>query len=356
MLQGRTFVIGICYISPGGARCCLGLLLFSLQRLLECGSVSGTAAYFCTCSSPALVQLPVLIQKAIRDSANIWAGTDCRRAPQKGRVCVSLSISHCLSPTLYIKAIAYIFCAKCLPLQSVCSWVHSSKTNFEIWGSNCSVSQGNSLQNKSGLKRQKSSPNLPVPGQISTEFHGSSLSFCLDNRCRTDYEESICATQKESTVLQNHCSLPCFLYSVWPITYKCLHCKLSDCWLTTCWVCCSLRTSGLPTLSPTSYTHITALHIFIWHLKQALHYLENSFVQKWWHASTFDIFQHFCLVYMLPKWEIFFGMTCLDFLKFGCLWQDENHFKLSSNCKTSCRLQFGQEQFLLSNEKYGFHL
>lgn len=196
MLQGRTFVIGICYISPGGARCCLGLLLFSLQRLLECGSVSGTAAYFCTCSSPALVQLPVLIQKAIRDSANIWAGTDCRRAPQKGRVCVSLSISHCLSPTLYIKAIAYIFCAKCLPLQSVCSWVHSSKTNFEIWGSNCIVSQGNSLQNKSGLKRQKSSPNLPVPGQISTEFHGSSLSFCLDNRCRTDYEESICATQK----------------------------------------------------------------------------------------------------------------------------------------------------------------
>lgn len=205
-----------------------------------------------------------------------------------------------------MKAIAYIFCAKCLPLQSVCSWVHSSKTNFEIWGSNCIVSQGNSLQNKSGLKRQKSSPNLPVPGQISTEFHGSSLSFCLDNRCRTDYEESICATQKESTVLQNHCSLPCFLYSVWPITYKCLHCKLSDCWLTTCWVCCSLRTSGLPTLSPTSYTHITALHIFIWHLKQALHYLENSFVQKWWHASTFDIFQHFCLVYMLPKWEIFF--------------------------------------------------
>lgn len=119
--------------APGGARCCLGLFLFSLQQLLECGSVSGTAAYFCTYSSPALVQLPVLIQKAIRDAANIRAGTDCRRAHSKGLcVCVLLSMPYCLSPTLYIKAIAYIFCADCLPPQSICSWVRRSKTNFEI--------------------------------------------------------------------------------------------------------------------------------------------------------------------------------------------------------------------------------
>lgn len=241
--------------APGGARCCLGLLFFNLQQLLECGSISGTAAYFCTCSSPALVQLPVLIQKAIRDTANITARTDCRRAHSKGLcVCVSFFPFLIASLPLYIKAIAYIFCADCLPPQSICSWVHRSKTNFEIWGSNCIVSQGNSLQNKSGLRRQKSSHNLSVLGQISTEFHGSSLSFGLDNLCRTDYEESVCAMQEENIVLQNHCSLPCFLYSLWPITYKCFHCNLSDCWLTACWVCCSLRTSGLPTLSPTSYT------------------------------------------------------------------------------------------------------
>lgn len=129
------------------------------------------------------------------------------------------------------------------------------------------------------------------------------------------FEQSICATQKGSIILHSRCTLLCFLHSLCPTIYECFHCNLVACLLTACWICRSSRTSGQFTLSLISYTRITAHHIFIWHLKQALHYLEDGFVQVWWHASKFDAFQHFCLVYMLPKQEKF-GMACSGFLKF----------------------------------------
>lgn len=42
---------------------CLGLLLFKMQQLLECGSVKVSAACSCTCTSSALGQPPALVQR-----------------------------------------------------------------------------------------------------------------------------------------------------------------------------------------------------------------------------------------------------------------------------------------------------
>lgn len=49
---------------------------------------------------------------------------------------------------------------------------------------------------------------------------------------------------------------------------------------------------------PTPHNSTSHFHLA---LKTSFALLEDSFVQKWWHASTFDTFQHFSLVYMLPK-------------------------------------------------------
>jgi len=92
-------------------------------------------------------------------------------------------------------------------------------------------------------------------------------------------EKSIYATQKGSIILQNRCTLLCFLHNLWPVIYECFHCNPAACLLTACWICSSSRTSGWSTLFPISYTRITTRHIFIWHLKQALHCFEDGFVQ-----------------------------------------------------------------------------
>lgn len=160
------------------------------------------------------------------------------------------------------------------------------------------------------------------------------LSLSLDNRGRIRpwMRTSICAMQKESVILQSHCSLLWFLSSLWLTIYEYLHWILVTCLLTAVWIHDSSRTSVWSIVSQISYPHTTAHCVFNRHLEQALQYLKDNLVQLWWHASKFNAFQHFCSVYMLPKWEKF---GVFRFSQIFCPWQDENHFGLGSNCEIS---------------------
>lgn len=311
---------------------CIGLLLSKLQQLLECGSVKVSAACSSACTSSALGQPPAMMQREDRmqpvpELIRLQAGPLTRAGSVH-------SSSHSSSPLPFCTpgSSTHILGRMFIPAMYVWLWTQE-QTGF--WNlRQCLRWVPREFTSKEMLP-DKPSPALPTPGQTPTQLHNCSLSFGLDSCGKIACEQSFCATQKGRMILQDPCTLRCCL---WPTMCKWFHWHLGGSWLTAYWICCSTKTSGQSTLSPVSYTRVTAHHIFIWHLKQALHYLEDGFVQEWWHASKFDAFQHFCLVYMLPKWEKF-GMTCLGFLKFGCLWQDENHFKLASNREMSCFVQ-----------------